>query len=315
MTSTPRVVALGGGHGLAASLGALRRVTDNLTAIVTVADDGWSSGRLRADLDALPPGDLRMALSALAAADDECRTWSDLFQHRFAAGPLSGHAVGNLVLVGLSSVLGSEIGALDLCARLLGIKGRVLPMTLERIEIVAQVTGLLSDLDAPSEVRGQHEVTTTKGTVRSVDLEPAHPSACPEAITAVSVCDYVVLGPGSLFTSVFPHLLVPQLRDAIMESSAEVIFCLNLTAQTGETTGFSPEAHLDALSEHFPDLRIDHVLADTSVLDRDGLMATATKLGARVLFAPVASEANAAKHDPLALASAYGSLMSRPAEG
>ncbi len=315
MTSGPRVVALGGGHGLAATLAALRCVTENLTAVVTVADDGGSSGRLRAELDALPPGDLRMALSALAADDDRGRTWAQLFQHRFDAGALAGHAVGNLILVALASVLGSEVAALDACARLLGVNGRVLPMTLERIDIVAQVAGLLDDPDARVEVRGQHEVATTAGRVCSVELVPPHPSASVEAIAAVSSADYVVLGPGSLFTSVLPHLLVPDLRDAIIKTPGEVILCLNLMAQTGETSGFSPQAHLDALSSHVTGLRIDHVLADTSVLDRDGLMASAAELGARVLFAPVASAAHAAKHDPLALASAYGSLMSRPVEG
>lgn len=307
----PRVVALGGGHGLAASLQALRALTSDLTAVVTVADDGGSSGRLRRDLDALPPGDLRMALAALAGDDEWAQSWARLFQYRYDAGPLGGHAVGNLVLVGLASVLGSELDALDHCARLLGVRGRVLPMTTDRIEIVAQVAGI----GAPGEiveVRGQHEVATTPGRVCSVELVPEAPAACPEAVAAVHGAEFVVLGPGSLFTSVLPHLLVPELRDAIVKTPAAVILSLNLSPQTGETSGFSPQAHLEALRAHVPDLRIDHVIADTSVLDRDGLMTTAAELGGAVRFTEVASRTDHARHDPVLLAAAYRQLITRP---
>ncbi|MDQ1710037.1 MAG: hypothetical protein QOG49_1422 [Frankiaceae bacterium] len=307
-SSGPAVVALGGGHGLAASLRALRTLTEQLTAVVTVADDGGSSGRLRRDLDALPPGDLRMALAALAGDDEWGRTWAKLFQYRYDAGPLSGHAVGNLVLVGLTAVLGSELAALDQCAQLLGVRGRVLPMTTERIEIVAQVAapGGAGEI---TEVRGQHEVATAPGRVCTVELVPAAPSACQDAVAAVHAAEFVVLGPGSLFTSVLPHLLVPELRDAIVKTPATVILSLNLSPQTGETSGFSPEAHLEALRAHVPDLRLDHVIADTSVLDRDGLMATAAELGAVVRFTEVASRIDPARHDPVLLAAAYGDII------
>ncbi|MEO6714849.1 MAG: uridine diphosphate-N-acetylglucosamine-binding protein YvcK [Mycobacteriales bacterium] len=304
----PTVVALGGGHGLAASLRALRTLTGDLTAVVTVADDGGSSGRLRRDLDVLPPGDLRMALAALAGDDEWAGTWSRLFQHRYDAGPLAGHAVGNLVMVGLAAVLGSELAALDYCGRLLGVRGRVLPMTTERIEIVAQVTGLAT-ADAIMEVRGQHEVATTTGRVRSVELVPRSPAACTEAVAAVLAAQFVVLGPGSLFTSVLPHLLVPELRDAIVKTPAEVILSLNLSPQTGETFGFSPQAHLEALRGHVPDLRLDHVIADTSVLDRDGLMTTTAELGGLVRFTEVASRTDPARHDPVLLAAAYRDII------
>jgi uncharacterized cofD-like protein len=307
----PRVVALGGGHGLAASLTALRTLTGELTAIVTVADDGGSSGRLRQDHDALPPGDLRMALAALAGDDEWSATWARLFQHRYDAGALSGHAVGNLVMVGLASLLGSELAALDFCGRLLGVRGRVLPMTMERVQIIAQVAGL-DGPDRLTEVRGQHEVASTAGRVRAVALLPAAPPACVEAVAAVAAADYVVLGPGSLFTSVLPHLLVPELRDAIVKTPATVILSLNLSPQTGETAGFSPEAHLDALRAHVPDLRLDHVIADTSVLDRDGLMATAAELGGTVRFTEVASRTHPARHDPVLLAAAYRQLILPP---
>jgi uncharacterized cofD-like protein len=306
----PRVAALGGGHGLAASLRALREITEELTAIVTVADNGGSSGRLRIELDALPPGDLRMALTALAADSDWARTWAQVFQHRFGKGDLRGHAAGNLLMAALAEVTGSDVAGLALCGQLLGVRGRVLPMTTDRIDIVAHVAGLdLVDPEAVTLVRGQHEVATTPGRVCAVELVPAEPTACSDAVAAVLAADHVVLGPGSLFTSVLPHLLVPDLRRAIAKTPAQVVLCLNLVAQRGETSGFSPEAHLDALRAHVPDLRVDHVVADASVLDRDGLMATARELGATVHFAGVAADGQPGRHDPQLLAAAYRSVM------
>ncbi len=211
MSAGPAVVALGGGHGLAASLCALRLITDDLTAVVTVADDGGSSGRLRTELGALPPGDLRMALAALAADDTDSQEWATLLQHRFGgAGPLAGHAVGNLVLTGLAETTGSPVRALDLVARVLGIKGRVLPLSTADLEIVADVIG--ADRSAPDRVdvvRGQVAVATTRGQVIGVRLEPAEPPACAEAVDAVLAAEWVVLGPGSLFTSVIPHAARP----------------------------------------------------------------------------------------------------------
>lgn len=302
-----RAVALGGGHGLAASLQALRRLTKEVTAIVTVADDGGSSGRLRTELGALPPGDLRMALAALAGDDEWGRTWEALLQHRFAsAGPLDGHAVGNLLLVGLAEVTGDPVAALDLTARLLGIDGRVLPMTTDRIEIVAEVAGLGPETQ---EVRGQVEVATTKGLVCAVSLDPPEPRATPDAVEAIHAADWVVLGPGSLFTSMVPHLLVPELREAIATTTARRLLVLNLVPQTGETTGFTPAAHLEAVAAHVPDLPFDVVLADSATLDREGLMEAAAALGAGVRFAPVRADGHVARHDPERLARAYSDLM------
>jgi uncharacterized cofD-like protein len=302
-----KAVALGGGHGLAASLQALRRLPDTrVTAVVTVADDGGSSGRLRTELNALPPGDLRMALAALAGDDEWGRTWEALLQHRFASnGPLDGHAVGNLLLVGLTEVTGDPVRALDLTAQLLGLDGRVLPMTTQRIEIVAEVAGLAKDTQ---EVRGQVEVATTPGKVCAVRLDPPEPPATPEATAAIDEADWVVLGPGSLFTSMVPHLLVPGLRDAIAKTAARRMLVLNLVPQTGETSGFTPAAHLSAVAAHAPDVRFDCVLADSGTLDRDGLMDAAAELGARVVFAPVAADGSA-RHDPALLAEAYADLM------
>src|SRR6476646_11742816 len=193
----PRAVALGGGHGLFASLSALRRVTDNLTAIVTVADDGGSSGRLRAEFNCLPPGDLRMALAALCGDDDWGVTWAKVLQHRFAGeGEMRGHVVGNLLIVSLWELLGDHVQALDWVGRLLGASGRVLPMALTPLDIAAEVRGLdASDPEALTTVRGQVQVATTDGVITSVRLEP-EPVACPEAVQAIRTADWVVLGPG-----------------------------------------------------------------------------------------------------------------------
>ncbi|HVE98250.1 MAG TPA: uridine diphosphate-N-acetylglucosamine-binding protein YvcK [Mycobacteriales bacterium] len=306
-----RVVALGGGHGLAASLGALRQVTRALTAVVTVADDGGSSGRLRTELGALPPGDLRMALAALAGDATGATEWTTAFQHRFGGtGPLAGHAVGNLVLTALVETTGSAVRALELCAHLLGAAGRVLPVSTADLGIVADVVGLdPADPSRVDEVRGQVAVATTPGEVVGVRLEPADPPACSEAVDAVLAAEWVVLGPGSLFTSVIPHLLVPGMREAIVKTPAQRVVALNLVAQDGETSGYSPEAHLAALIAHAPDLSVDVVVADVSVLDRGGLISAAAELGARVEFARVAADDSSARHDPARLASVYRKLV------
>ncbi|MCL9761344.1 uridine diphosphate-N-acetylglucosamine-binding protein YvcK [Frankia sp. AiPa1] len=307
----PAVVAFGGGHGLAASLAALRRLTPALTAVVTVGDDGGSSGRLRAELGALPMGDLRMALAALAGSDGGPAAWADLFQHRFGGpGPLGGHAVGNLVLTGLAERVGSPVAALDLAAGLLGVRGRVLPLATAGIDIVADVAGL--DPNAPevtSEVRGQAAVATTTGRVRGVRLAPAEPVACREAVAAARAADWLVLGPGSLYTSMLPHLLVPGMRQAITSSRARTLMVLNLAAQPGETSGYTPQAHLEALRRHVPGLHLDVVLADpTAVPELEPLAAAAARLGAQLYLAPVRVP-DASVHDPARLAAAFQAVF------
>jgi uncharacterized cofD-like protein len=308
----PKVVALGGGHGLSASLQALRFVTPHLTAVVTVADDGGSSGRLRSELGILPPGDLRMALAALAGDDEWGRTWQALLQHRFGGhGALAGHAVGNLVLAGLAESTGDQVAALDLTGRLVGAVGRVLPMSCEPLEIVAEVLGLHpEDPGRTTQVVGQVAVATTTGTVAAVHLRPAAPAACAQAVQAVRDADWVVFGPGSWFTSVLPHLLVPDLREALIDTSARRLVCLNLAPQTGETDGFSPEAHLDVLAGHAPDLQVDVVLADErAVGDPHGLMASVTASGGRLVLAPVARNDGTPRHDPDRLAEALADVL------
>jgi uncharacterized cofD-like protein len=294
-----RVVALGGGHGLAANLAALRHVVKDLTAVVTVADNGGSSGRLRREFGVLPPGDLRQALSALCGDDDWGRTWARVLQHRFSStGEMDNHAVGNLLIVTLWQQLGDHVAGLDLVGRLLGAQGRVLPMAVTPIDILAEVRGLdPADRDALTTVRGQVEVASTDGQVHAVHLDPEDPPACPEAIAAVADADWVVLGPGSWFTSVIPHLLLPELRRALVQSSARTVVTLNLEPQAGETDGFAPETHLEVLAEHAPDLKVDVVLADrASVVDRDQL-------------AELAFGDGTPRHDPAKLARAYAGFL------
>jgi uncharacterized cofD-like protein len=305
-------VALGGGHGLAASLAALRELTPHLTAVVTVADDGGSSGRLRRELGAVPPGDLRMALAALAGADEWGRTWARLLQHRFGGtGALRGHPVGNLLLAGLAETLGDPVAALDTVAGMVRAVGRVLPMSPQPLEIAADVVGLDdADPERVCRIRGQVAVATTVGRVVSVALVPPAPPACAEAVAAIAAADLVVLGPGSWFTSVLPHLLVPDLLAALAGTRAKRVVALNLAAQPGETDGFSPQQHLEVLAAHAPGLRVDAVVADTdAVADTRGLMSSVRALGARLLLAPVAAGDGTPRHDPRRLAAAYRQVL------
>jgi uncharacterized cofD-like protein len=307
-SDAPAVVALGGGHGLAASLQALRRVTDLPTAVVTVADDGGSSGRLRRELGVLPPGDLRMALAALCGDDEWGRTWSDVVQHRFRSeGELHEHSLGNLLIVALWELLGDSVAGLDWVARLLGAQGRVLPMSVVPLDIEAVVEMPDATLER---VRGQVAVATTPGRVVSVSLLPEAPPACPQAVQAVLDADWVVLGPGSWFTSVMPHLLVPELAAALRATSARRLLVLNLTAQAGETAGLSPANHLEVLARHAPDLTLDAVLADSSgITDHDSLTSAAAALGADVVLAPLARDDHPDQHDPDRLADAFRRLF------
>ncbi len=313
--SGPVVVALGGGHGLAATLSALRYVTEEITAVVTVADDGGSSGRLRDEFGVLPPGDLRMALAALCSQSEWGQTWRDVLQHRFAGdGPLAGHALGNLLIVTLWDLHEDPVAGLELVGRLLGAHGRVLPMAAVPLTIEAEVSGL--DPDDPSAVRlvqGQAEVAVTPGDVEAVRLTPADPPAYPESVAAIRTADWVVLGPGSWFTSVMTHLLVPEVREALEVTRAGRLLVLNLDPGSGETAGFSAERHLESFAALAPDLRLDVVLADPAVVDDETALAEhCARLGARLHVVPVARQDQPGEHDPLRYAAALRDVLHSP---
>jgi uncharacterized cofD-like protein len=309
-STEPSVVALGGGHGLAASLTALRSVTTDLTAVVTVADNGGSSGRLRHEFGVLPPGDLRMALAALCGDDRWGQTWARVLQHRFASeGEMDGHSMGNLLIVTLWDLLHDHVDGLEWVAGLLGARGRVLPMALSPLDITAEVRGAGDDPDEVTTVRGQVEVATAAGEVLSVALDPKDAKGCPQAIEAIGEADWVVLGPGSWFTSVLPHLLVPDLRDALCRTPAKVVVSMNLEPHADETRGYDLADHLDVLLRHAPDLPLHAVLADpTAVRDGDRLRATVEAAGARLETTDLAA-VQPGVHDPQKLGAAYARLF------
>jgi uncharacterized cofD-like protein len=309
-STEPSVVALGGGHGLAVSLTALRGVTTDLTAVVTVADNGGSSGRLRDEFGVLPPGDLRMALAALCGDDRWGQTWARVLQHRFTSeGEMHGHSMGNLLIVALWELLHDQVDGLDWVAGLLGARGRVLPMALSPLDITAEVRGSGEDPHEVTTVRGQVEVATAPGEVVSVSLDPDDARACPEAIEAIGEADWVVLGPGSWYTSVIPHLLVSDLRDALCHTPGKVVVSMNLEPHADETRGYDLADHLDVLLRHAPDLRVHTVLVDPSAVhDSERLEARCEALGARLEATDLAAD-EPGVHDPQKLGSAYARLF------
>lgn len=299
-----QVVAFGGGHGLAANLRALRRVADGITAVVTVADNGGSSGRIRTELPMLPPGDLRMALAALSEDSDWGSFWSDVIQHRFSTdGPLDGHAVGNLIMVALWQLLEDPIAGLEQMGHLLGARGRVLPMALEPLDIEAEVTGR----DGRSSViRGQAEVARAEGRVESVRLIPDSPHAPAEVIEAIHDADWVILGPGSWYTSVLPHVLVPDIAEALRTTQARKCITMNLIAGHEETEGMSPRDLLDVLLASAQGTQFDALIADPTHMDElDDLVDLASERGIRTLLRQVSVGSGSPIHDPVRLAAAY----------
>lgn len=306
-TTGPSVVALGGGHGLAASLRALRRVTDSLTAVVGVSDDGGSSGRIRRELGLIPPGDLRMALAALCGDDTWGRTWSRVLQHRFVGeGELAGHAVGNLLISALWEETGDAVVGLDWVAALLEAQGRVLPVAREPVDLIAEVRAADGTV---STLRGQVAIATTSGEVLALRIDPPEPEACEPVIEAIAAAQLVVLGPGSWFTSVLPHLYVRPVHDAIVSSAATKVLVVNVAPQVGETSGFIPAMYLDNLATTFPDMRLDAVIVDpSSVHDESALRAACAAVGAEVVIEEVrAVEGGRPQpvHDTLLLASVF----------
>ena len=306
-----KVVALGGGHGLAATLSALREITSEITAIVTVADNGGSSGRLREEFSIFPPGDLRMALAALCANDDWGRTWADIMQHRFVSdGPLDGHAMGNLLLASLWSDDEDPVIGLDRVGTLLKVVGRVLPMAAVPLDIEATFNTSTGRIV----VRGQKEVATAKGRIESLRVIPENPQARMEALTAIRTADWITMGPGSWFSSVMPHLLVPMQLDALSRSKAKKILILNLDAHSNtageEFAGSSPEEHLELFYEFAHDVIIDYFLVDRSVIRDEMAVATiARKLGGQIVAVDIRKAPGSIHHDVTQLALHLGHIM------
>lgn len=243
----PRIVAIGGGHGLATLLRGLKKVTHNLTAVVTVADDGGSSGRLRRELGILPPGDIRNCLAALSS--DEALL-AQLFQYRFPDGAsgLDGHSFGNLFISAMADITGSFESAVVESGRVLAVEGQVLPSTLRDVSLQADIA--LPIVGSEVRVEGESSIPKSPGKIRRVWLEPSSPSAFPQAIQAILNADIIVIGPGSLYTSILPNLLVPDIRDAIRASRALKIYICNIATQAGETEGFSCADHVRVLEDH-----------------------------------------------------------------
>ena len=303
-----KVVALGGGHGLAANLRALRLLTDDITAVVTVADNGGSSGRIRTEMPVLPPGDLRMALAALCEDSDWGSIWGDVIQHRFATdGELDGHALGNLLIVALWQILEDPIEALDQMAELLGARGRVLPMALEPLDIEARVRSTDGTVRT---VSGQWQVATAEGQVEQVRLIPPRPQVPQDVLDALGSADWIIVGPGSWYTSVLPHLLIPEIAEAIRTSPARRCITTNLSVGTQEAEGMTSLDMLDVLLEHADGCRFDALIADPTTLeDALELAQTAQTRGIRPLLRQVSVGDGTPHHDPVRLAAAYRDLF------
>ncbi len=248
----PRVVAIGGGTGLSTLLRGLKEHTENITAIVTVADDGGSSGRLRRSMGIHPPGDFRQCIIALADTEPLMQS---LLEYRFGSGELSGHALGNLFLVALTGITGSFEGALDATSRVLAVSGRIVPATLAHVTLCAE----LADDQI---LQGESQVPQARAPIRRVFLSPSDPPAFPEAVSAILAADLVVLGPGSLYTSLLPNLLVPDLAAALAATPALVLYVANVATQPGETDGYQLADHLRALHDVLPIGSIDIVLVN-----------------------------------------------------
>jgi uncharacterized cofD-like protein len=281
------VVAVGGGHGLAATLRALNSFAGRVTAVVSVADDGGSSGRLRQLLHIISPGDLRRCLVALADPDS---LLASAFEYRFAEEELAGHALGNLVLAALMEVSGDPVAALDEACRSLGVRGRVLPATTDPVVLKAEADG--------GNVAGQVAVMSTDN-IRRVSLVPSDPAAPPAAVAALEEADLIVLGPGSLFTSVLAAIAVPDIRAALNRSQARKVYVCNLRPQVPETEAFDVARHIESLVEH--GVTIDVALYDPAgmAVGHPGIPAIECSL----------AHAGGTGHDPKKLASALLDLL------
>lgn len=286
----PRVVALGGGHGLAATLRATRTYASEITAVVSVADDGGSTGRLRAAEDRPAPGDLRKCLVALS---DDSSILARTMEHRFAAGELEGHAFGNLLIVALAETGGDLVAALDEIGRLVGSVGRVLPATTESVSLHAAI-------HSGAVIEGQVAVGASPD-VSTVSLEPPDAPACAPAVEAILAADQIVLGPGSLFTSVLAATAVRGIRDALVQANGQFVYVCNLHPQLPETEEYGVAEHVEALTRH--GLEPDVVLFDPDAIGgADGI---------EVAVPGVLAKASGLAHDPVLLGKALESIAAR----
>ncbi len=306
----PKVVAVGGGTGLSSLLRGMKHRTGNLTAIVTVADDGGSSGRLRRTLGLPPPGDVRNCLAALSDDED---LLTQLFQYRFSGqGELEGHAFGNMLIAALAGVTGSfERGVLE-AGRVLAIRGQVLPATLVDVSLVADKSHALDD--QAFRIEGESSIPAVPGQVRRVHLEPNDAPAYPETIRALLAADLIAIGPGSLYTSILPNLLVPEIADAVRASRAFKVFICNIATQSGETDGYDCAGHLRALEQHAGRGLVDLMLVNQcpTPTAADGI--ALVRLAGNGLDVPVATDDVAdpdrpGHHDPARLADALLRLL------
>jgi len=308
----PRIVAIGGGHGLSVLLRGLKRYSSNITAIVTVADDGGSSGKLRRELGVLPPGDIRNCIAALA--DDEALT-TQLFQYRFGDGAeLNGHSFGNLFITAMAGVTGSFERAILESERVLAIQGRVLPSTLRDVTLMAD---LRAESVGVSRVTGESSITEARGDIERVYLEPDDVPAYPGAVRALLEADLIVAGPGSLYTSVLPNLLVSDVARAVAASRALKVYICNVATQRGETDGYSAGEHVTALEAHVGTALFSVVLVNDN-LDVDFDAPAGVELvvadfppdaGYRIVAADLVDPARPWRHDGDKLARALMRLL------
>jgi uncharacterized cofD-like protein len=308
-SATPKVVAFGGGHGLAATLTALRDVTPTITAVVTVADNGGSSGKIREEFNFLPPGDMRMALAALCGSDAWGQSWAQIIQHRFnTSGDLNGHALGNLLMAALWDSSDDLVAGIDRVGDLLKIVGRVLPMSLQPLEI----EGVFETNSGLQTIRGQIEVATAKGKLQSLKLLPENPVVTPQVLEAISKAEWLVFGPGSWFSSVMPHFLVKDLANAISTSPAKKIMVLNLQGPEGadEFAGNTPEEHLRLVLSHISTLKLDIAIVDPTVLvSKNGLREMVKELGGELIVSDVARDDDRNHHDPAKMSSLFSHIF------
>lgn len=310
--SHPRIVVIGGGTGLSTMLRGVKEHTDQITAIVTVADDGGSSGRLRRSLGVHPPGDFRQCIAALANTEPLMQR---LFEYRFGDGSeLGGHAFGNLFIVAMTGITGSFESALRASSRVLSVRGRILPSTLAHVTLYAE-------LEDDRVMTGESNVPHGEAPIRRVFLEPADAKAYPEAVAAILEADLVVLGPGSLYTSVLPNLLVPDIANALSATRAPVIYVANVATQPGETDGYDLADHIDAIDRHLALPVVEWVLANERVdalpdgLGVDVVAPQPPSSGRRgapapkVVTADLVDEARPTRHDPTKLGAALVNFL------